>query len=105
MSGFSNLAARRTVANINGVDLLVAGGAAIRVYGIVVANVGATDVQVSIQTATPTVGADTELVLAVPAHTTVESKLHWIADEGVNVDSTNITTDVYVTVFHGHPGV
>jgi len=106
MSGFSNLAARRTQATLLAAtgDMLIAGGAAIRVYGIIIANAGATDIQVSIQTALPTVGADTEMVIAVPAHTTFEQRTNWMADEGVNIDSTGITTTVYVTVFHSHPG-
>lgn len=71
----------------------------IHIYGIVIAN----DDNSNIRTVTlEKANGDTYMVIVLPANSTFESDIKWLADNGLTVDIDVDDADVTFTVFHSN---
>lgn len=94
-----NYRASRTTRVTLDQDRVIASGDTITVFGIIVANSANQPAEVDIQDAS----GNNKITITVPAQDSRESKIEWIADGGVLIDSIG-DSNVIVTVFHSQPG-
>lgn len=79
-------------------DSVIAGGGSITVYGILCSNTNTSAETVTIEEAD---GTTLITIIRVPANSTIESSVEWLADRGVAVTTPTTTTCL---VFHSNSG-
>lgn len=81
-------------------DVQIESGSPITVFGIVIANQSLNPQDIEIDDA----NGVRLIPVAVPANSSVVIDIPFLADNGLSIDSLADGTEVFITVFHSHPG-